>query len=194
MKVIVRSNVREKLIAVRLNATLIEDTTGPTYNRKEWALHLICHTETRIRIRIKSHSEKPPIEMPQQNQYLTFRPIKYDSKPTRAFYGLKICLSRPSSPLTGVSYGGACKAVNEGGKEEEGNRAKGGWAGCVYTSLCIRCVTERRNLVLPLIKQWAFRWPTSLFEPRLARTVQRISALEVHVASLCQCIGGRHIL
>jgi len=35
MKVIVRSNVREKLIAVRLNVTLIEDTIRPTYNRKE---------------------------------------------------------------------------------------------------------------------------------------------------------------
>ena len=35
MKVIVRSNARKKLIAVRLDATLMEDTIRPTYNRKE---------------------------------------------------------------------------------------------------------------------------------------------------------------
>ena len=35
MKVIARSNARKKLIAVRLNATLMEDTIRPTYNRKE---------------------------------------------------------------------------------------------------------------------------------------------------------------
>lgn len=52
------------------------------------------------------------------------------------------------------------------GRRRQSNRAQGGWAGCVYTSLCIRCVTERRNLVLPLIKRWASRWPTSLSEPK----------------------------